>query len=219
MNPPISRKKFHPPQWASQGRWDTKGDHVLTLTILASGYKRMTDLNAFLHHCYKHGLLLPSNVESCIKESCLIHATKDNGGAEVQLHSFLTLATKWRRVVNSTPQSLYHQGITPYPLNKRLGGPTTCLDISKKRKIACLYWGPKPVILQHVAVTIAHSFTQTGQQTKTSNQHTLQSPVYIMYRTVCCNASSPWWYMELFSIESVCLVDYISNCIFSSHLN
>jgi len=34
---------------------------------------------------------------------------------------------------------------SPYPLNKRLGGPTACLDISKKRKIACLYWGPKPV--------------------------------------------------------------------------
>ena len=50
-------------------------------------------------------LLLPSNVESCIKENCLIHAMK-----AVQLHSFLTLATKWRCVVNSTPQPLYPQG-------------------------------------------------------------------------------------------------------------
>jgi len=62
---------------------------------------------------------------------------RHKGGAEVQLHSFLTLATKWRGVVNSMSQPLYPQGRIPYPLNKRLGGPTACLDISK-RKIACL---------------------------------------------------------------------------------
>ena len=34
-------------------------------------------------------------------------------------------------------------------------------------------------------VTIPHSFTQNAQWTKTSNQHTLQSPVFIMYCTWC----------------------------------
>jgi len=67
------------------------------------------------------------------------------GGAEVQLHPFLTLFTKWRRVVKSTSQSLYPREESFYALNNRLGGPTSCLDISEKRKIACLNWGPKPV--------------------------------------------------------------------------
>jgi len=34
---------------------------------------------------------------------------------------------------------------TLYPLNKRQGGPTACLDILEKRKVACLYCGPQPV--------------------------------------------------------------------------
>jgi len=32
-------------------------------------------------------------------------------------------------------------------------------------------------------ITIAHSVTQTTQRTKTNNQHTLHSPVCIMYCT------------------------------------
>jgi len=75
----------------------------------------MTDLNAFLHNCYKHGLLLPSTVESCIKESCLIQAMKHNGGEGVWLHSYLTLAIKWRSEVNSMPWLLYPQGRIPVP--------------------------------------------------------------------------------------------------------
>jgi len=66
---------------------------------------------------------------------------KHNGGAEAQLYSFLTLATKWRRVTNSTPRPLPREEF-PYPLNKRQGRPTACLNISEKRKIMCLYWGP-----------------------------------------------------------------------------
>ena len=137
---------------------------------------------------------------------------RHNGGAEVQLHSFLTLATKWRRVVNSMPWPLYPKEESPYPLNKRLGGPTSCPDrsgqVRSKRKIACLYWGPKPI-------SCIVTFSQTTQWTMTSNQHTLHSPVCIMVLyTVCCYANSPRWYMELFSIESVCLVHYISNCLY-----
>jgi len=43
------------------------------------------------------------------------------------------------------PQPIYAQGRTPYPLNKRLDGPTACLDISEKRKITHLYNSPKPI--------------------------------------------------------------------------
>jgi len=38
--------------------------------------------------------------------------------------------------------------------------------------------------------------------------------MYNVLYIVCCNANSPRWYMELFSIESVCLVDYISNFLY-----
>jgi len=37
----------------------------------------MTDLKTHLHYGYKHGLLQTFNVESCIKERCLIHAMKE----------------------------------------------------------------------------------------------------------------------------------------------
>jgi len=40
---------------------------------------------------------------------------RHNEGAEVQLHSFLTLAAKWRRVVNSMPWPPYPQGRIPVP--------------------------------------------------------------------------------------------------------
>jgi hypothetical protein len=72
----------------------------------------MTDLKALLHHGYTQGLLQPSNVESCIKESYLIHAM--NG--EQRYSSTYII---------------------------RLGGPTACLNISGKRKIAKM--GPKPI--------------------------------------------------------------------------
>ena len=38
--------------------------------------------------------------------------------------------------------------------------------------------------------------------------------MYNVQYIVCCYANSPRWYMELFSIESVCLVDYISNFLY-----
>jgi len=53
--------------------------------------------------------------------------------------------------LNGEEWSTPHPGLftpreeSPYPLNKRLGGPTACLDISEKREIACPYWGPKSV--------------------------------------------------------------------------
>jgi len=42
----------------------------------------MTDLKPLLHHYYKHGLLQPSTVEPCIKESRLICAMKAYWGSK-----------------------------------------------------------------------------------------------------------------------------------------
>jgi hypothetical protein len=104
---------------------------------------------------------------------------RHNGGAEVQLHSFLTLATKWRRVVNSTPQPREE---SLYPLNKKLGGPTACLDISEKKKSHV----STGVLNLYLAACSSHnsSLFHSDRSAKTSNQHTLlQSPVCIMYCT------------------------------------
>jgi len=50
-----------------------------------------------------------------LREVVLSMAGRHNGWAEVQLHSSLTLATKWRRMVNSMPWPLYPQGRIPVP--------------------------------------------------------------------------------------------------------
>jgi len=44
--------------------------------LLAKRKATAADLDHSNTHCYKHGLLQPSTVESRIKESCLIHAMK-----------------------------------------------------------------------------------------------------------------------------------------------
>ena len=38
--------------------------------------------------------------------------------------------------------------------------------------------------------------------------------MYNVLHIVCCYANSPRWYMELSSVESVCLVDYILNFLY-----
>jgi len=136
---------------SKSGQMRYKGWSCITLILLACGYSRMTDLNAFLHNCYKHGLLLIPLWNPVLRKVVLSKPWRHNGGEGVCLHSFLILAIKWRSEVNSTPWPLYPQGRIPYPLSKRLDGPTACLDILEKRRIVCLYWGPKPVScsLQH----------------------------------------------------------------------
>jgi hypothetical protein len=45
-------------------------------------------------------------------------------GAEVQLHAFFDLDTRWTWVVSFTHRPLYPQGKSPwYPMDTRLGGP------------------------------------------------------------------------------------------------
>jgi len=135
---------------------------------------------------------------------------RHNGGAEVQLHSFLTLTTKLRWAVNSMPWPLYPQGRIPIPSEYEAGWSHSLSEHFTEEKNRT-----SPLLGSTAAcsvITVAHSVTQTAQGTKTSNQHTLQSVLYI----VCCYANSPTWYMELFSIESVCLVDCISKLSFHS---
>jgi len=38
--------------------------------------------------------------------------------------------------------------------------------------------------------------------------------MYNVLYIACCYANSPKWYMELPCIQSVCLVHYISNCLY-----
>jgi len=170
----------------------------------------MTDLNAFLHHCYKHDLndsLPPWN--PVFRKDVLSMPWKHNGGAEVQLHSFLTLATKWRRVVNSTPQPLYPQGRIPILWIRGWLVP---------QQIACLYCGPNRYFAACSIVTIAHSFTHTAQWTNTSNQHTLWSCLYNVLYILCCYANSRRWY-EIFLLNLFVLWTISRTvCIFSSHL-
>ena len=175
----------------------------------------MTDLKLLLHHCYKRGLLQPSTVESCIKESCLIHAMKtwwgSRGRAPLILN--LNLGEEW-----STP---CHGHFTPreesiYPLNKRLGGPTACLDISEKRKITWIYWGPKSV-----SCSLQHSHYSSFCHTQTSNQQTLHIPVCIMYCTESAvmptvpGGTCSFFQLNLFVLWTVSW----TVCIFSSHLH
>jgi len=134
-----------------------------------------------------------------------------NGGAEVQLHSFLTLATKWRRVVNSTPWPLYTQGRVPIPLCIRGWVVPRPVWIFPRREKSQVSTGVQnPYLAACSTVIITHSLTQTTQWTKTLWKSCMHNVLYI----VCCYANSPRWYMELLSIESVCLVDCISNFLY-----
>jgi len=72
-----------------------------------------------------------------------------------------------------------------------------------------------PYLAARSIVTTAHSFTKTAQWTNYSNQHTLQSPVCLMYCTqsaVMPTVLGGAW--NFFSIQSVCLADCISNCLY-----
>jgi hypothetical protein len=62
-----------------------------------------------------------------------VNTIRAYGGAELQLHSFLTLALEGGWVINFTPLGESPQ----YPLDIRLSGPWTSLDVSKKRKSSC----------------------------------------------------------------------------------
>ena len=121
---------------------------------------------------------------------------RHNGGAEVQLHSFLTLATL---PAGKNSHTLWIKDwVVPQPVwtFQRREKPRVSTGLQN----LCL--------AAYSTVSIAHSFTQW---TQTCNEHTcMYSVLYI----ACCNANSPRWYMELFSIESVCLADCISNCLY-----
>ena len=178
----------------------------------------MTDLNAFLHHCYKHDLndsLPPWN--PVFRKDVLSMPWKHNGGAEVQLHSFLTLATKWRRVVNCTPQPLYPQGRIPILWIRGWVVPQPVWTFLRREKLHVSTGVQNPYLAACSIVTIAHSFTRTGQWMNTSNQHTLRSCKYNVLYIICCYANIPRWY-EIFSIESVLRTISRTFCIFSSHL-
>jgi len=97
---------------------------------------------------------------------------RHNGGAGVQLHSFLPLTIKCKTVVNSTPRPLYPQGRIPVSFV-----PQPVWTFQRREKSHVSTGAQNPYLASCSIVTIAHSVTQT------SNQHTLQSPVCIMYCT------------------------------------
>jgi len=108
------------------------------------------------------------------------------------------------------PWPLYPQGRILYPLSKRLGGPTACLDIREESHVST---GVQNLYLAaYSIVTIAHSDHSVNKDYQSA--HTAESCMYNVLYTVCCYANSPRWYKEIFSIESVCLVDYIFNCLY-----
>jgi hypothetical protein len=62
--------------------------------------------------------------------------------------------TRWRRVVSFTPRPLYPQAKSPrYPLDRRLGGSQSCLDMVLKREIPSprWEWNPDHPIAQPIA--------------------------------------------------------------------
>ena len=134
---------------------------------------------------------------------------RHNGEAEVQLHSFLTLATL---PPGKNPHTLWINGwVVPHPVWTH--------QRREKSYVSTGVQNPDLAACSIRVITTAHSFTQTAQWTQTCNLHTLQSCMYNVLYIACCYANSLRWYMGLFSVASVCLVDYISNfCIFSSHL-
>jgi hypothetical protein len=73
-------------------------------------------------------------------------------GVEIQLHAFFDLGTRWRWVVNFTPQPLYTQGRSPwYPLGRRLGGPQSRSGRGGEEKNSQRLPGLEPPIIQSVA--------------------------------------------------------------------
>ena len=104
-----------------------------------------------------------------------------------QLYALATLPS------GKNPHTLWIRGwVVPQPV----------WTFQRRKKLHMSTGIQNPYLAACSIVTIAHSFTRTGQWTKTSNQHTLQSCMYNVLYIVCCNANGPGWYMGLFSIES-----------------
>ena len=119
-----------------------------------------------------------------LRKVVLSQPRRHNEGTGVQLHSFLTLAIKWRSVVNSMPWPLYPQGRIPCTLWVRgWVVPQPVWTFQRREKSHVSTGVQNPCLPACSIITIAHSFTQNAQWTKTSNQHILQSPVCIMYCT------------------------------------
>jgi hypothetical protein len=60
-------------------------------------------------------------------------------------HLFLTSALDGGEWSSSRPGRVYPRGMDPgYPLDRRLGGPKTCLDSEVREKIICLCRGSNP---------------------------------------------------------------------------
>jgi hypothetical protein len=126
---------------------------------------------------------------------------RHNGGGGVRLHSFLILAINGRSEVNSTPWPLYPQGRILYPLSKRLGGPTACLDIRESLASTGV---------QNLYLAACSIVTIAREQRLPISTSCMYNVLYI----VCCYANSPRWYKVIFSIESACLADYSLNCLY-----
>jgi len=98
--------------------------------------------------------------------------------------------------------------------------PVWTFQRREKWHVSTGVWNPYLAACSIVA--IAHSFTQTTQWTKTSNQHTLHSPVCIMVPyIVCCYANRPRWYVHRAFIRLNLFVLWTLSqtvCIFSSQL-
>ena len=115
---------------------------------------------------------------------------RHNGGAEVQLHSFLTLTLEKSGQLH-IPATL-PPGKNPHTLWIRgwmVPQPVWTFQRREKSHVSTGVWNP--YLAACTIVTIAHSVTRT------SNQHTLQGPVCIMYCTVlllcpCRNLGAMW---------------------------
>ena len=123
---------------------------------------------------------------------------RHKGGAEVQLHLFLTLVTL---PTGKNPHTLWIKGwVVPQPV----------WTFQRREKSHVSTGVQNPYLAACSIVTIAHSFTQT------CNQHTLQSAVCIMYCTfpaVMPTVLGGTWSFFLLNLF-VCLVDYISNFLY-----
>ena len=121
----------------------------------------------------KHSCIIATNMayyslplwNPVLRKVFLFMAWRHNGGAEVHLHSFLTLATKWRRIVNSTSRPLYPQRRIPFLCIRGWVVPQPVWTFRRREKLHVSTGVQNPNLAACSIVTTAHSFTQTAQWT------------------------------------------------------
>jgi hypothetical protein len=131
---------------------------------------------------------------------CFNWAPRHEGvlGAEVQLHAFSDLGTRWRWVVSFMSQPLYPQGKSPwYSLDRRLGGSQTRSGRGGEEKNS----QPPPGIESSIIQPVAQCYTTELIRISSAmyRKHRESAHIYHPAKTML---SLPWSKLNLNSLDS-----------------